>query len=165
MGFPRGSMVKSLPANAGDTGLIPRSGRSPGGGNGNLLQYSCLKNPMDRGAWRATVHGVTKSWTRLSDWPPPREWLQRVSSRREPSQACAPGAGRGGENGQKPTRGTTWGGWDGAGVSGQGDHHAAPWFSHKVGRGGDGEDGSVPGTFSARAAACLPVLQQERSGW
>ena len=66
MGFPRGSMVKSLPANAGDTGLIPRSGRSPGGGNGNLLQYSCLKNPMDRGAWRATVHRFTKSQTGLS---------------------------------------------------------------------------------------------------
>ena len=43
------------------------SGRSPGEGNGNLLQYSCLENPMDRGAWRATVHGVTKSWTRLTD--------------------------------------------------------------------------------------------------
>ena len=52
-------MVKNLPANAGDSGdsgLIPGSGRSPGGGNGNLLQYSCLGNPMDRGAWRATVH-------------------------------------------------------------------------------------------------------------
>ena len=45
--------------------LIPGSGRSPGGGHGNPLQYSCLENPMDRGAWRATVHGVTKSWTRL----------------------------------------------------------------------------------------------------
>ena len=51
----------------GDTGLIPVSGRSPGGGNGNPLQYSCPKNPMDRGAWRATVYGVTKSQTRLSD--------------------------------------------------------------------------------------------------
>ena len=59
-------MVKNPPANAGDRrdmGLIPGSGRYLGGGNGNLLQYSCLENPMDRGAWRATVHGVTKSWT------------------------------------------------------------------------------------------------------
>ena len=61
-------MVKNLPANAGDTGVlgsIPGSGRSPGGGHGNLLQYSCLKNPMDRGACWATVHGVTKSQTQL----------------------------------------------------------------------------------------------------
>ena len=59
-------MVKNPPANAedlGDSGLIPGSGRSPGGGHGNPLQYSCLENPMDRGAWRATVHRVSKSWT------------------------------------------------------------------------------------------------------
>ena len=59
-------MVKNLPANAGDTrdvGLIPESGRSPGGGNGNPLQHSCLGNSMDRGAWWATVQGVTKSQT------------------------------------------------------------------------------------------------------
>ena len=59
-------VVKNLPANAGDmrdAGSIPGLGRSPGGGHGNPLQYSCLKNPMDRGAWRATVHGVTKRWT------------------------------------------------------------------------------------------------------
>ena len=62
-GFPGGSVVKNLPANAGDARLIPGLGRSPGGGNGNPLQYSCLKNPMDRGAWRATVHGVTKGQT------------------------------------------------------------------------------------------------------
>ena len=55
--------VKNVPANAGDAGLIPGSGRSPGGGNGNPLQYSCLENPMDRGAWGATVHGVAKSRT------------------------------------------------------------------------------------------------------
>ena len=55
-------MVKNLPANAGDTGLIPGSGRSPGGGNSNPLQDSCLENSMDRGTWWATVHGVTKSW-------------------------------------------------------------------------------------------------------
>ena len=48
-----------------DVSLIPRSGRSPGGGHGNPLQYSCLENPMDRGAWRAIVHGVAKSWTQL----------------------------------------------------------------------------------------------------
>ena len=62
--------VKNLPANAGDTGdtgLIPGSGRSPGEGNGSPLQYSCLGNRMDRGTWWAIVHGVTKSWTRLSD--------------------------------------------------------------------------------------------------
>ena len=53
-------MVKNLPANAGDMGLIPDLGRSPGEGNGSPLQYSCLGNPMDRGAWQATVHGVTK---------------------------------------------------------------------------------------------------------
>ena len=59
-------MVKNLPAGAGDTGnvgSIPGSGRSPGVGNGNRLQYSCLENPMDRGAEQATVHGVAKSWT------------------------------------------------------------------------------------------------------
>ena len=63
-------MVKNLPANAGasgDLGSIPGSGRSPGGGNGNSLQYSCLENPMDRGAWKATVHEITKSQTQLSD--------------------------------------------------------------------------------------------------
>ena len=56
-----GSAVKNPPANAGDAGLIPGLGRSPGGGNGNSLQCSCLGNPMDRGAWRATVHGILKS--------------------------------------------------------------------------------------------------------
>ena len=60
MGFPSGSVVKNLLANAGDAGSIPGSGRSPGERNGNLLQYSCLRNPMDRGAWLSTVHRVTK---------------------------------------------------------------------------------------------------------
>ena len=63
-------VVKSLPASAGDTrdtGSIPVSGRSPGVGNGNALQYSCWGNPMDGRAWPATIHGVTKSWTQLSD--------------------------------------------------------------------------------------------------
>ena len=59
-GFPGGLVVKNLPASAGDTGSIPGSGRSPGEGNGNLLQYSCLENPMERGARRAAVHGVAK---------------------------------------------------------------------------------------------------------
>ena len=53
-------MVKNLPANAGDVGLTPGLGKSAGEGNGNLLQYSCLGNPMDRGAWQATIHGVSK---------------------------------------------------------------------------------------------------------
>ena len=60
-------MVKNLPFNAGDPGSIPGWGRSPGEGNGSPFQYSCLENPMDRGAWWVTVHGVTKSRTRLSD--------------------------------------------------------------------------------------------------
>ena len=68
-----GSVIKNPPAiqetayNARDVGLIPGSGRAPGEGNGNSLQYSCLENSMDGGAWWATVHGVAKSWTRLSD--------------------------------------------------------------------------------------------------
>ena len=66
MGFPGGSDGKESICNAGDQGLIPGSGRSPGEGKGNPLQYSCLENPMDRGAWWATVHGATKSWTRPS---------------------------------------------------------------------------------------------------
>ena len=56
---------KEIACSAGDPGSIPGSGRCPGEGNGNPLQYSCLENPTDRGAWRATVHGVTKSWPRL----------------------------------------------------------------------------------------------------
>ena len=63
MGFPGGSDKKESACNAGDSGSIPGSGRSPGEGNGNPLQYSCLENPMNRGAWWATVHRVTKSWT------------------------------------------------------------------------------------------------------
>ena len=64
-GFPGGSEVKASAWNAGDLGSISGSGISPGEGNGNPLQYSCLENPVDRGAWWATVHGVTNSWTRL----------------------------------------------------------------------------------------------------
>ena len=59
-------MVKNQPANAGDTGSIPGSGRSPAGRNGNPLWYSCLENPTNRGGWQATVHEVAKSWT-ISD--------------------------------------------------------------------------------------------------
>ena len=60
---PGVSVVKNLPANPGDKDLIPGLGRSLGEGNGNPLQYSCLGNPMDRGAWWAIGHGVAKSWT------------------------------------------------------------------------------------------------------
>ena len=66
MGFPSSSDGKASACNAGDLGSIPESGRSPGEGNGNPLQYSCLENPMDGGAWWATLHGVAKSGTRLS---------------------------------------------------------------------------------------------------
>ena len=59
-GFPDGSVVKNPPANTGDTGLITRLRRSPGGGNGSPLQYSCLENPMGRGDWPATVHRASK---------------------------------------------------------------------------------------------------------
>jgi len=59
--FLGGSVAKNLLANAGDVGLIPELGRSPEGGSGNPLQYSCLENPMARGTWQATVHGVAKS--------------------------------------------------------------------------------------------------------
>ena len=70
MGFPSWLNSKESTCNAGDMGLTRGSGRSPGEGNGNPLQYSCLGNPMDRGAWSAVVHGVAKSWT----------WLKWLSS-------------------------------------------------------------------------------------
>ena len=63
MGFPGGSVVKNLLGNAGDMGSILGSGRSPLEGHGNPLQYSCLGNPMERGAWQVIVHGFAKSWT------------------------------------------------------------------------------------------------------
>ena len=69
--FPGGPVVKNPPANAGargDVGSVPGSGRCPGEEDGNPLQYSCLGNPMDREAWRAAVHGVTKSWVQLGNW-------------------------------------------------------------------------------------------------
>ena len=68
LSFPDGSEVKVSACNAGDLGLIPGSGRSPEEEKGNPLQYSCLENPMDRGAWWATVHRITKSQTGLSDF-------------------------------------------------------------------------------------------------
>ena len=67
-GFPGGSEVKASASNAGDLGSIPGSGRFPGEGNGNPLQYSCLENPTGGGARWATVHEVAKSWTRLSNF-------------------------------------------------------------------------------------------------
>ena len=71
MNFPHSSVGKESACNAGDTediGSIHESGRSPGEGNGNPLQYSCLENPIDRGAWWTTALRVTKSWTQLSTW-------------------------------------------------------------------------------------------------
>ena len=65
LGFPHSSVGKESACNAGDLALIPGLGRSPGEGNGNLLHYSCLENPMDRGAWWAAVHRVTQSRTRM----------------------------------------------------------------------------------------------------
>ena len=67
MGFPSSLAGKESTCNAGDLGLIPRLGRSPGGGHGNPSQYSCLENPMDRGAWRGIIHEVAKSRTRLNN--------------------------------------------------------------------------------------------------
>ena len=67
MGFPGGSDGKESACNVGDLGLIPGLGRCPGGGHGHSLEYSCLENPMDRGAWRAAVHVVAQSQTQLSD--------------------------------------------------------------------------------------------------
>ena len=72
--FSGGSDGKASAPSAGDLGSIPGSARSPGEGNGNPLQYYCLENPMDRGAWWATVHGVTKSQTRLSDFTSVIQW-------------------------------------------------------------------------------------------
>ena len=67
IGLPRDSVIKNLLPSAGDESSIPGLGRYPGEGNGNLLQYSSLGNPMDRGTWWATVHGITKSQTQLSN--------------------------------------------------------------------------------------------------
>ena len=67
---PGSSVSEELPCSAGDPSLIPGFGRSPGEGNGNPLQYSCLEYPMDRGAWRLAVHGVTKDWAQLNTMQP-----------------------------------------------------------------------------------------------
>ena len=81
--FPGGSVSKEPDCNTGDLGLIPESGRSPGEGNGDPLQYSCLENSMDRGAWGVTVHSVIKSLTQL-------KWLsmQAQQRHRHKGQAC-----------------------------------------------------------------------------
>ena len=83
--FPGGSVVKNPPANAGDADSIPGLGRSPGGGNGNPLQYSCLENPTARGTWQATVHGVAKSCTWLNNWALTHAHLQTRWSQWRPS--------------------------------------------------------------------------------
>ena len=84
--FPGSSDGKASSCNAGDPGSIPESGRSPGEGNGNPLQYSCLESPMDRGACWAAVHGTAKSWTRLSDFT---FTFTRSNVQNSPSQASA----------------------------------------------------------------------------
>ena len=71
LGFPHSTVGKESACNVGDLGSIPGSGRSPGEGNGNPLQYSCLENPMDRGAWRATVHMAARVGHDLATKPPP----------------------------------------------------------------------------------------------
>ena len=70
LGFPHNSVGKSSACNAGDLGLIPGLGRSPGEGNGNPLQYSCLENSMDRGSWQATVHRIARGGHNLTTKPP-----------------------------------------------------------------------------------------------
>ena len=96
-GFPGGSDGKESACN---TGSIPRLGRSPGGGNGCPLQYSCLKNSMDRGAWRATVHGVTESLYLGQKSSPPISYTQHVA----PGQAAACSGGRRSGPSTEPTR-------------------------------------------------------------
>ena len=76
-GFPHSSVGKESTYKTGDPGSIPGSGRSPGEGNGNLLQHSCLEKPMDRGAWQATVHGVAKVGHNLATKPPPPPDIDR----------------------------------------------------------------------------------------
>ena len=93
-GFPGGSEVKASACNAGDLGLIPGSGRSPGEGNGNPLQYSCLENSMNRGAWWATVHRVAKSETRLSDLTYFPRWLNGQNPPANVGDSSTPGSGR-----------------------------------------------------------------------
>ena len=101
-GFPGGSDGKEYAYNAGDLGLIPGLGRSPGGGNHYPFQYSCLENPMGRGAWRATVHGIAESYTTggltltnpilLRSWPTGRKAFPFMSLTCSPAFPCTPGA-------------------------------------------------------------------------
>ena len=90
MGFPDGSDGKESACNAGDRGLIPRLGRSPGKGNGNPFGFSCLENPMDRGAWLAIVHWVANSWTQLSDYESESESHAVVSNSLQPHGLYSP---------------------------------------------------------------------------
>ena len=90
MGFPDGSDGKESACNAGDRGLIPRLGRSPGKGNGNPFGFSCLENPMDRGAWLAIVHWVANSWTQLSDYESESESHAVVSNSLQPHGLNSP---------------------------------------------------------------------------
>ena len=78
-GFPHSSVGKESACNAGDPGLIPGSGRSPGEGNVNPLQYSCLENPIKRGAWQATVHGIARVKTWLRDYTTPPHSMGEVN--------------------------------------------------------------------------------------
>ena len=93
MGFPGGSAVKKPPAKARDTrhaGLISGSRRYPGEGNSNPLQYSCLENPIDRGDWQATVHGVTKSQTRLKRLSRHNNYSLKIREVQEGGDICIP---------------------------------------------------------------------------
>ena len=78
MGFPGSSVGKESACSAGDLGSISGSGRSPGEGNGKLLQYSCLGNPMDRGAWQTTVYGITRVRHNLATKPPTLVYLNKI---------------------------------------------------------------------------------------
>ena len=80
-GGPDGSAVKNPPANAGDPDLIPELGRSPGEGNGNPLQYSCLGNPIDRGAWWAAVHGVTEELETTTKQQQQRKRIRKLNKK------------------------------------------------------------------------------------
>ena len=92
MGFPDGSVVNNPPASAGGISLIPGAGRSPGEGNGSPLQYSCLGNPMDKGACRATVHGVTKELEEMATHSSVLAW--RIPGMAEPGGLLSMGSHR-----------------------------------------------------------------------
>ena len=88
--FPRSSVGKESASNAGDPGSIPGSGRSPGEGNGNPLQYSCLENPMDWGTWQATVHGVTGVRHDLVNKSPPQEMYSQSKLKQLTERLASP---------------------------------------------------------------------------